>query len=95
MIRGFVLLLIFGVALCRATDEQVSVASATARTVYGSPWVPSKVLDGIVGDNGYHSDTSNQEQWLKLELTEPQEVGKVIIINRYITMKHIKIQNTI
>ena len=91
MIRGFVLLLIFGVALCRATDEQVSVASATARTVYSSNHEPKKVLDDKT-DTFYHSD-GKVDQWLRLELTKPQDVGKVIIINRYyttnyITMKH-------
>eukprot|EP00116_Pleurobrachia_bachei_P010218 sb/3470480/ len=84
MIKGFVVLLILGVALRGAADEQVDVASATARTVYwsGDEWKPDNVLDGNTG-TVYHSDTSNyQEQWLKLELTEPQDVSKVIIINR-------------
>ena len=90
MVRGFVLLLILGVALRGAADEQVGVASATARTVYlngtgyiGAEWVPNKAVDGK-NSTGYHSDTSDEEQWLKLEMTEPQHVSKVIIINRYI-----------
>ena len=89
MIGEFIFLLILGVALRGAADEQVSVASATARTVLGGDWQPNRVLDGKSGKY-HHSDTSNQEQWLKLELTEPQDVGKVIIVNRYISMKHSK-----
>ena len=86
MTGGFVALLILGLALRGAADEQVGVASATARTVYesssSSTYEPNNVLDGNT-DTFYHSDTSNQEQWLKLDLTEPQDVAKVIIINRY------------
>ena len=82
MTRAFFVLLILGVALSGAADEQVGVASATARTVYGSIYEPKNVLDGDT-DSVYHSDASNQEQWLRLEFTEPQDVEKVIIINRY------------
>ena len=81
MTRGFVALLILGVALPGAAGEQVGVASATSRTVKGGN-VPDNVLDGNT-DTYYDSDRSGQEQWLRLELTEPQDVGKVIIINRY------------
>ena len=89
MARVFIALLILGVALRGAADEQVDVSSATARTVgessssstYG--YEPNKVLDGDTG-TFYISDLSNQEQWLKLELTEPQDVAKVIIISRYL-----------
>ena len=88
MTTGFFVLLVLGVALRGAADEQVDVASATARTVFGSR-TPNKVLDGNI-DTHHHSDMSNQEQWLKLELTEPHNVEKVIIINRYLIMKHSK-----
>ena len=88
MIKGFIILLILGVALRGAADEQVGVASATARTkldnsANGSTWKPNNALDGKTATS-YHSDMGNQEQWLKLELTEPQDVSKVIIINRYL-----------
>ena len=91
MTGGFVVLLILGVALSGAADEQVGVASATSRTAYNySGFEPNKVLDGDTG-TFYHSAGLNQEQWLKLELTEPQDVEKVIIINRYnIIIKHSK-----
>ena len=82
MTRGFFLLLILGVALRGAADEQVVVASATARTLIRNDEGPNNVLDGDT-DTYYHSDASNQEQWLRLEFTEPQDVEKVIIINRY------------
>ena len=81
MIGGLFILLILGVALRGAADEQVEVASATARTIYDSSSKPNNVLDGNIGTL-YHSDISDQEQWLKLELTEPQDVEKVIIYNR-------------
>eukprot|EP00116_Pleurobrachia_bachei_P011162 sb/3471424/ len=81
MTRSFVVLLILGVALNGAADEQVGVASATAKTKYHNDWGPDNVLDGNTGTM-YHSDLSNQEQWLKLELKEPQNIEKVIIINR-------------
>eukprot|EP00116_Pleurobrachia_bachei_P012871 sb/3473133/ len=81
MAKGFVVLLILGVALRGAADEQVGVASATSRTKLGNSWVPDNVLDGNTATS-YHSDYSPQEQSLKLELTEPQDVAKVIIINR-------------
>ena len=85
MTGGFVVLLILGVALRvrGAADEQVGVASATARTVWKGSYKPDKVLDGNT-DTHYNSDLSNQEQWLKLELMEPHYVAKVIIINRYL-----------
>ena len=74
--------MILGVALRGAADLQVGVANATSRTAKNYQG-PNKVLDGNAGTI-YHSDVSKQEQWLKLELTEPQAVEKVIIINRYL-----------
>ena len=84
MIGGFVVLLILGVALQGAAGFQVDVASATTNTQYDSGYGPSKVLDGDTGTWFASDYSSDGEQWLNLELSEPQFIGKVIIIPRYL-----------
>ena len=88
MTGRFCLLFVLGTTLSTGSGttapEKVEIVSATVRTDFDqSGFKAERAFDGN-SSSSYVSDSSQPNQWLKLELKEPTLVGDIVVINRFV-----------